>query len=703
MFSYPPAHRDDVQDDYHGTTVADPYRWLEDPDSEQTREWVAAQNALTESFLAQVPGRDRIRRRLTELWDHEKYSVPRQRGPHLFIQKNEGLRNQPVLYRQQGTEGELQVLLDPNNLSDDGTVALIDYFPTPDGRLLAYPLSSSGSDWQEIHVLETATARRHDDVIRFVKFSGAAWAPDASGFYYSRYPEPGSLPEAPPSTHHRLYWHTLGTRQVEDRLIYARPDAPDLGFDPLVTQDGKYLVVQVWRGTDTRNRVYYRPLDSDGELIRLLDLGEARYDFVGNVGSRFYFLTDLSAPRGRIIAIDVEQADGGDGSAVAEEVVPEGEGAIDTARLYGGRLIVVTTEHAAHAVTMYDLAGRRLRAVPLPAPGSIAELSGRQDQPVFHLNFQSFLYPPAIFSYDTSSEELSPLYQPAVHMDPGAYETKQVFYHSADGTRVPMFLTHRKGMELDGNNPTVLYGYGGFAVNLLPAFSVSWLLWLELGGVIAIPNLRGGSEYGESWHQAGMLERKQNVFDDFIAAAEWLVANEYTSRERLAIMGGSNGGLLVAACMVQRPELFGAVICRVPVADMLRYHRFTAGRYWIPEYGNAEENAEHFAFLHAYSPLHNVQPGVAYPPTLIATADTDDRVVPMHARKLAATLQAADAGRRPILLRIETKAGHGLGKPTTKVIEELVDIYTFLACTVGIVEDGNAFSASSCAAHQRRR
>lgn len=683
-FSYPPARQDDVQDDYHGTIVRDPYRWLEDPDSAQTQEWVAAQNALTESFLARVPVRDDIRNRLTQLWDFEKVSAPRQRGPYLFFQKNEGLQNQPVLYWQEGAEGEPQVLLDPNNLSDDGTVALVNYFPTPDGRLLAFSLSASGSDWQEIHIVDTETLEKYDEVIQFVKFTNVAWAPDGSGFYYSRYPEPGSMPDSPPSTHHRLYWHTLGTPQVEDRLVYARPDAPDLGFEPLVTQDGQYLVVHVWQGTDTRNRLYYRPLDGEGELIRLLDEGDARYEFVGNVGSRFYFLTDRDAPRGRIIAIDVEHAEAGDAAALAEEIVLEGEAVMDTARLYAGRLVVVTMEHAAHAITLYDLAGERLGAVPLPSPGSIVELSGRQVLPVFYVSFQSFLYPPTVFSYDANREELTPLYQPAVDVDPGDYETKQAFYESADGAQAPMFITHRKGMALDGDNPTILYGYGGFAVNLLPTFAVSWLVWLEMGGVVAIPNLRGGNEYGEAWHQAGMLEKKQNVFDDFIAAAEWLIDNRYTSSEKLAINGGSNGGLLVAACMTQRPDLYGAVVCEVPVIDMLRYHRFTVGHYWVPEFGNAEEDPEHFRFIYAYSPLHNVRPDVEYPPTLITSADTDDRVVPAHAKKFAATLQEHYQGDNPILIRIETKAGHGFGKPTSKIIEERSDVYAFLWRVLGV-------------------
>lgn len=685
--TYPPAHQDDVEDDYHGTIVSDPYRWLEEPDSPQTRAWVAAQNTLTQDFLAKAPARDEIRKRLAQLWDFERYSAPRVRGPYHFFLKNDGLQNQPVLYRQEGREAEPQVMLDPNNLSSDGTVALINYFPTHDGRLLAFSLSARGSDWQEIHVIDVETLDKHDDVIEFVKFTSVAWAPDNSGFYYSRYPEPGSMPDAPPSTHHRLYWHQLGTPQAEDKLVYARPDEPDYGFDPHVTEDSAYLVVTVWQGTDTRNRFYYRPIDSDDELIRLLDEGDARYEFIGNVGSRFYFLTDRDAPTGRIVAIDVERARAGDAVELAEEVVAAGSAVVDAARIYGSRLVLVTTEHATHSISIYSLAGEPAHGVPLPAPGSVLELSGRHGDPAFYIQFHSFLYPPTVFRYDFSRRELAPLFAPPVDFGADDYETKQVFYESAGGVQVPMFITHRKGLALDGDSPTILYGYGGFAINVMPAFAVSWLVWLEMGGVVAIPNLRGGNEYGEAWHQAGMLANKQNVFDDFIAAAEWLIAAGYTSREQLAIMGRSNGGLLVAACMVQRPDLFGSVICGVPVADMLRYHRFTAGRYWIPEYGNAEEDAEHFRFLYAYSPLHNVRPGTAYPSTLIFTADTDDRVVPLHAKKLAATLQAADAGRNPILLRVETRAGHGLGKPVSKVIEEQADILAFLARTTGIMED----------------
>lgn len=686
-YSYPRAEKGPVQDDYHGTVVADPYRWMEDPEAPQTRAWVAAQNRLTEAFLEKVPAREEIGKRLAQLWDYERTSAPRVRGPYRFFLRNEGLQNQPVLYRQERTDGEAQVILDPNNLSSDGTVALINYFPTGDGQLLAFSLSASGSDWQEIHVIDAGTLEKHGDVIQFVKFTNVAWAPDKSGFYYSRYPEPGSMPDAPPSTYHRLYWHALGTPQAEDRLVYARDDAPDLGFNPQVTEDGAYLVVDVWRGTDTRNRFYYRPIDSDETLIRLLDEGDARYEFAGNVGSRFYFLTDLAAPKGRIIAIDVASE-----SALIEEVLPEGSAVIAAARIAGGRLVLVTAEHATHGISIYSLAGEWEGDVVLPVPGSIPELTGleltgRQDESAFYFVFHSFLYPPTVFRYELEEQELEAVFVPGLDFDRDDYETKQVFYESADGTRVPMFITQRKGTALDGDNPTILYGYGGFAVNVMPSFSATWLVWLEMGGVVAIPNLRGGNEYGEEWHQAGMLGNKQNVFDDFIAAAEWLVTEGYTHREQLAIMGRSNGGLLTSACLVQRPDLFGSVVCGVPVADMLRYHRFTAGRYWIPEYGNAEEDPEHFRFLYAYSPLHNVVAGTSYPPTLIFTADTDDRVVPMHAKKLAATLQAADAGRNPILLRIETKAGHGMGKPTSKVIAEQADVLAFLAKTVGMMED----------------
>lgn len=679
--TYPAARHGDVVDDYHGTRVPDPYRWLEDPHSQETRAWVAAQNELTREYLDAVPARERIEDRFKALWDFPRTSAPRRRGGRTFYLKNEGLQNQPVLYCRQSLDDLPRVLIDPNTLSEDGTVALIHYAPTEDGALLAYSLSAAGSDWQEIHVLDVKSGEKLDDIIRWVKFTGIAWKHDNSGFYYSRYPQPGSMPDAPPSTHQQVYWHALGTAQEEDVLVYARPDAPDLGFDPFLTDDGRFLVLHAWQGTDVRNRIYYRPLEGDGPaaetdehgFVRLLDDGDAAYEFAGSIANRFYFLTDRDAPRGRVMAIDLERPH----PQQWQEIVPQGEDVVDTVRLVHDKLVVVLLHHATHRISLYERDGAEVGEIPLPDAGAIAELTGRQRHNELFINFQSFLYPPGIFRYDFGSAQLQPWFVPQVDFDAGTYETRQIFYTSKDGARVPLFLVHKKGLQRDGKRPTLLYGYGGFALNELPAFSVSWLVWLELGGVVAIANLRGGNEYGEEWHRAGMLEKKQNVFDDFIAAAEWLVHNDITRPQRLAIMGESNGGLLVSACMLQRPDLFGAVACRVPVADMLRYHRFTAGRYWIPEYGNAEENPEHFHFLYAYSPLHNVRSGVDYPPTLITTADTDDRVVPLHAKKLAATLQAA-GGANPVLLRVETRAGHGQGKPTSKAIEELTDIFAFL-------------------------
>ncbi|MBC8075802.1 MAG: S9 family peptidase, partial [Chloroflexales bacterium] len=549
-----------------------------------------------------------------------------------------------------------------------------------DGALLAYGTSSGGSDWQEIRVRRVDDGTDFPEVIRWCKFSGIAWKHDGSGFYYNRLPEPGSVPPEDASNYWRVYWHQLGSEQREDRLVYEQPDTPELRFSPFITDDGAYLVLHVSRGTDPTNRVYYRPVESNGPFVRLLDDNDARYSFVDNVGARFFFHTDLEASRGRIIAIHLERPE----RDHWQEIVPERGEVISFATAVGERLVVAYMRDAHHELRLFDLVGTERGEIALPAPGTIIGLHGRRDDDEMLFGFQSFLYPTLIYRYEVASATLTLFRKAEVSFPVEAYETRQVFYASKDGTRVPMFVTHRRGLELNGDNPTWLYGYGGFNVSVMPYFAVSWLLWLEQGGVLAVANLRGGGEYGEEWHRAGMLAKKQNVFDDFIAAGQWLVSSGYTRPERLAISGGSNGGLLVAACMLQHPELFGAVVCQVPVIDMLRYHRFTIGRYWAGEYGNAEENAEHFAFMYAYSPLHNARAGVNYPPTLVTSADTDDRVVPAHAKKFAATLQHAYKGDNPILIRIETRAGHGLGKPTAKVIEELTDIYTFLFQTFNI-------------------
>jgi prolyl oligopeptidase len=673
-FHHPPAHQGDTIETYHGTAIADPYRWLEDPDSAETQAWVAAQNELTQGFLAELTSRPQIEQRLTSLWDYPKYSTPEERHGRYFYHHNNGLQNQAVLVQQEALDGQPVVLIDPNQLSDDGTIALTNQSFSDDGTLLAYGLSQSGSDWQHIHIRPTKTGAEYDEVIEWSKFTPIAWLKDNSGFFYARYPAPGEMPDAPPSTHHRLYYHQLGTSQAEDRLIYARPDAPELGFSPQVTDDGRYLLLHVWEGTDRRNRFYYRKLDCDDDFIRLIDSLEAKYNFITNDGPIFYFETDLDAPKGRLIAIDV----GNPARENWREIIPEGPDAVAFSTIVNNQFVIATLHDAHHCLTVYDVDGTAVNEIPLPTLGSIAGLTGKRPDTEMFINFQSFLYPPTIFRYDFTTRQLETFRQPTINFDPSGYETHLVFATSKDGTQIPIFLTHLKGLKRDRSHPTLLYGYGGFTVNMTPAFSPTRLIWLEMGGIYAQAVLRGGNEYGESWHEAGMLANKQNVFDDFISAAEWLIANGYTCSERLAIQGGSNGGLLVAACLIQRPDLFGAVHCAVPVTDMLRYHKFTAGRYWTGEYGNAEENPDHFRFMLAYSPLHNIQPGTTHPPTLITTADTDDRVVPLHAKKFAAALQTADSGHNPLLLRIETKAGHGLGKPTSKLIEENSDVYAFL-------------------------
>jgi prolyl oligopeptidase len=667
---YPPTKRTPVIDDYHGTLVADPYRWLENAESPETRQWVEAQNALTSEYLDGIAEREKLRARLHALWDFPRRSVSTVRGDRSFFTHNDGLQDQPVLMCATGRS--TTVLLDPNVLSDDGATALIGRAPSDDGSLLAYTLAEAGSDWQTARVLDTTTGSDLGDELHWLKFTNLAWLPDASGFFYARYPAPGEVPKAPPSTHHRVYLHRLGTPQEEDRLVYARPDDPDLGFEPAVTDDGRYLVFQVWRGTDTRTRFYYRALSDDGEFIRLLDAADAKYIFIDHVDGRFYFLTDLDAPMGRVVAIDPLEP-----SRVVE-IVPEQEDTLSAAIVVSDHLVLLRERHAQHVVEIHELDGSRAGTIRLPAPGSIVDWSGRRTDRLLYLGFQSFFHPPMVLRYAFESDTVDTVWAPEVPFDPATFTTEQLFATSGDGTRIPMFVTRHNDTEFDGCRPTVLYGYGGFDISLTPTFDPGRIAFLEAGGVFAVANLRGGGEYGREWHEAGMLEKKQNVFDDFTGCAEYLIAKRITTPHHLGILGRSNGGLLVLACSLQRPDLFAATVAGVPVADMLRYHRFTAGRYWTPEYGNAEDDPDHFRFLFAYSPLHNVVPGQIYPPTLITTAESDDRVVPMHAYKLAATMQASADPTNPVLLRVETRAGHGLGKPVTKLIEEATDVYGFL-------------------------
>ena len=678
--SYPNSRQVEQVDDYHGVLVSDPYRWLEDLESEETKAWVEAENNVTFEYLNQIPVRENIKQRLTQLWDYEKYSIPFKEGNRYFYFKNDGLQNQSVLYTLTSGDGEPKVLLDPNKLSDDGTVALSGVAISEDGNLMAYGISTSGSDWQAWKVRDVETCKDLSDRIKWIKFSVASWTKDGQGFFYSRYDEPNESTQFEDVNYfQKLFYHRLGTSQSEDILIYHRPDQKEWGFSAGVTEDGRYLIISVWRGTEPKNLVFYKDLTNpDADVVELISEFEASYSFIDNDGSVFWFRTDLDAPRGRVMAIATNNP-----TSDWQEIIPQADEVLEGVGILNNQFVANYLKDAQTQIKIFDVSGNFVREVELPGIGSAGGFGGkRYDRETFY-TFTSFTTPPTIYRYDMVSGESQVFRQPQVDFNRAEYETKQVFYSSKDGTKVPMFITHKKGLQLDGNNPTFLYGYGGFNVPLTPSFSVGSVVWLDMGGVYAMPNLRGGGEYGEDWHQAGMKLKKQNVFDDFIAAAEWLIANKYTTPEKLAIAGGSNGGLLVGACMTQRPDLFGAALPAVGVMDMLRFPKFTIGWAWCSEYGSPED-PEEFKALYAYSPLHNLKAGTAYPATMITTADRDDRVVPAHSFKFAAALQAAHGGEKPVLIRIETKAGHGAGKPTSKRIEEIADQWAFLVRSLGI-------------------
>ena len=725
--TYPAAARGTQVDVYHGTSIADPYRWLEDVDAPATKDWVAAQNRLTDSFLASIPQRTAIRNRLTQLWNYARYSAPFKENGRYFYFENTGLQNQNVLWVQDGARPP-RVLLDPNVLSTDGTVALSGTAASDDGRYLAYSLSTSGSDWQELHVRDVETGRDLSDVVKWVKFSGIAWTHDNKGFFYSRYDAPTSgnmMTNA--NKNHKLYYHRVGQPQSRDELVYDRPDQPDWLFNGDVTDDGQYLIITVSQGTDVRNRLYFIDLDNPGKpqidnpVVRLIDNLNAEYSFIGNRGTMFYVRTDRNAPRGRIVAISIDNP--------REErwntIIPETKDALQSATMAGDDIVANFLQDAHSNVRFYtasrdnrDFRESRPRPgqqpqqppkqpgniyddtstapivlrergqalgggfifrgeLPLAGIGAVGEIHGRQGDNELFYSFTSFLSPTTIYRYDLNSRRNEVFREPKVAFDPSVYETRQVFYNSKDGTRVPMFITAKKGIPLDGNNPTLLYAYGGFNISMTPSFSPANLAWLEMGGIYAVANLRGGGEYGKAWHEAGMLAKKQNVFDDFIAAAQYLIQQKYTSTPKLAVRGGSNGGLLVGAVETQRPDLFGVALPEVGVMDMLRFQKFTIGWAWTSDYGSSDDSTQ-FQFLRAYSPLHNIKPGTCYPPTLAFTADHDDRVVPGHTFKFVATMQAAQNCANPVLVRIETKSGHGAGRPTTKLIDEAADRFAFL-------------------------
>jgi prolyl oligopeptidase len=674
---YPESPRVDQIDDYFGTRVADPYRWLEDVDSPQTQRWIAEQNELTESVLATVPQRELIRNRLTEVWNYERRSVPEKVGELYAYFRNTGLQNQAVLYVGRDLAEPGRVLLDPNTLSPDGTVALTGAAFSDDGSRLAYSISSSGSDWQEWHVRDVATGKDLSDIVRWSKFSGASWKRDGSGFYYSRYDEPPADSKFKETNYfHKVYFHRLGTPQSTDLLIYERPDHKDWNFGAITTEDGRYLVIDVSRGTAPENAVFVKDLAGDGTVIELLPDEDARYAYLANDGTTFYFLTTKGAPRARVIAIGLNDR-------AVREIVPQISDPLDDARFFGNRIVTAYLHDALARVVVYDLGGSVLSEVALPGLGSVAGFSGKRNATETFYSFTSYTEPVSIYRYDIAGGASERVFTPQIRMDASAFESEQVFYTSKDGTRIPMILTFKKGTPRDGTAPAILYGYGGFDISLTPAFSSAVLVWLEMGGIYAVANLRGGGEYGESWHQDGIKARKQNVFDDFIAAAEYLVAQNWTSSAKLAIHGGSNGGLLVGACMTQRPELFGAALPAVGVLDMLRFQHFTIGWAWTSDYGSSDDPNDVRTLL-AYSPYHNVRAGTRYPATLITTGDHDDRVFPAHSFKFAAALQHAQAGDAPILLSVETKAGHGAGKPTAKQLDEVVERYTFLTKVFGL-------------------
>lgn len=671
---YPAAKQVDQVDVYHGIKVQDPYRWLEDLDSAETKSWVEAQNHLTRGYLAKLPYRKAIQARLTKLWNFERFSAPFKEGDRYFFFKNDGLQNQSVLYTMRSLKDAPRVLLDPNTLSSDGTVALSELAVSPDGKHLAYSLARSGSDWQEWKVREIETGTDLPDTIRWSKFSGASWSHDGKGFFYAGYDEPRGNDLKEVNYYQKLFFHRLGTPQSTDRVAYERQDQKEWGFSGEVTEDGRYLLIHVSQGTETKNRVFYQDLAMpESPVVELLNDFDASYAFIGNDGPVFWFSTTNQAPRGRVIAIDTRKPD----RAHWKELIPQSEDNLEGVRVVHHSFLATYLKDAYSSVRVHALDGTFLRELKLPGIGSAGGFSGKMTDSETFYTYSSFTTPPTVYRLNLATGKRTVFRKPRVDFDPSAYETQQVFYESKDGTRIPMFLTSKKGLKRDGKRPTYLYGYGGFNVSLTPSFSVSNLVWMEMGGVYAVPSLRGGGEYGENWHLAGTKTRKQNVFDDFIAAGEWLVKQKITTPERLAIGGGSNGGLLVGACQTQRPDLFAAALPAVGVLDMLRYQKFTIGWAWASDYGTADQPDE-FKALRAYSPVHNVRKGTHYPSTMVLTADHDDRVYPAHSFKFAAALQAAQSGPNPVLIRIDTKAGHGAGKPTAKVIEEAGDRWAFL-------------------------
>lgn len=680
---YPETVKIEQLDNYHGTEVSDPFRWLEDDvrESDDVHNWVEAQNAVTFAYLETLPQRTAIRERLTALWDYERFDVPFKEGGRYFFFRNDGLQSQSVLYTQASLDTEPRILIDPNSWSEDGTIALSGLSVSPDGRYVAYGIQDGGSDWRTWKLLDVESGATLDEELTWLKFTGTEWTADSAGFYYGRYPAPEEGEKFQSlNTNMKVYYHRVGSDQAEDELVYERPDEPEWGFASNVTEDGRYLVITVWKGTDDRYQIAVQDLEKAGGAPAMLINGfDNDYTLVGSEGATLYFRTNKDAPKGRLIAIDLEAPD----QENWREIVGESDEVLTGASLVGGKFAAGYLRDARSEIRIFDTSGAHIRNVSLPGLGSVSGFDGKSGDSETFYSFSSFNFPTAIYRYDMASGESTLFKQAAVDFEPDDYVVNQVFYTSADGTRIPMFISHRKDLEIGPETPALLYGYGGFNISVRPGFSITRLAWMEMGGIYAVANLRGGGEYGEAWHKAGTKLQKQNVFDDFIAAGEYLIAEGYTSTPRLGIMGRSNGGLLVGAVLNQRPDLFGAALPGVGVMDMLRFHNFTAERFWVDDYGSSDD-PEEFKALYAYSPYHNIRDGAVYPPTLVTTADTDDRVVPGHSFKYIARLQEAQAGTNPVLVRIETRAGHGSGKPTKMIIEEYADLWAFLAKHLGM-------------------
>ena len=670
QIKYPETKKVDVTDNYHGTLVADPYRWLEDDKSDETKAWVEEQNKITFDYLNKIPFREKIKNRLTEIFNYPKYGAPFRAGNKYYFFKNDGLQNQSVLYVKETLESKEEVFLDPNKFSEDGTKSLTTISFSDDGKYLVYGVSSGGSDWNEFFVMNAETKKLLSDHLKWIKFSGAAWK--GNGFYYSRYPEPQGSELSTKNEFSKVYYHKIGTKQEEDILIYEDPSKPKRGFSAQTTDDERFLIIYQTEGT-SKNAFMVKDLSDDkSKFVNIVDDFKNNYSVIDNIEDKLLVRTDYDAPNYKLVLIDPKNPSKENWT----DVIPESKNVLQSVRLIGGKIIATYLQDVAHHAYIFDLNGKPEGEIKLPGLGTVS-FSGRRDDNIAFYTFTSFTSPGTIYKFDVSTKSSELFRQIELNFDFDNYETKQVFYPSKDGTKIPMFIVHKKGLKLDGKNPTYLYAYGGFNASMLPSFSVSRLILLENNGVFALANIRGGGEYGEEWHRAGMLDKKQNVFDDFIAAAEYLIKEGYTNPNKLAIAGGSNGGLLIGAVINQRPDLFKVALPAVGVMDMLRFHKFTIGYYWIVEYGSSDDPKQ-FEYLYKYSPLHNIKEGLNYPAVLVTTADHDDRVVPAHSFKYIATLQEKYKGENPVLIRIETKAGHGAGKPTSKIIEELTDVWSFI-------------------------